>query len=204
MAAAAADTAADINSIPETDLDKSQACVIFVWRKRTSMEGPLGPFVFIKTMSVRNILDEILPELLNENSLELIELNVPAEHRIEIFVDGESNVSIEQCAALMRELRGRTAEALDPYQITISSPGLDKPLRHPLQFKKALNKSIEVLMNNGEKHQGVLTDYAQDNLKLNLFRPSKSKSGAKPPLSETTLDLPVSEIKKVLKLIFFS
>jgi ribosome maturation factor RimP len=168
------------------------------------MEGPSGPFVIIKTMSVRNILDEILPELLNENSLELIELNVPAEHRIEIFVDGESNVSIEQCAALMRELRGRTADALDSFQITISSPGLDKPLRHPLQFKKALNKSIEVLMNNGEKHQGVLTDYAQDLLKINLFRPSKSKSGAKPPLSETTLELPISEIKKVRKLIFFS
>jgi ribosome maturation factor RimP len=168
------------------------------------MEGPKGPFVIIKTMSVRTILDEILPELLKESRLELIELNIPAEHRIEIFVDGEDNVSIEQCAALMRELRGRTAEALDPFQITISSPGLDKPLRHPLQFKKAQNKSIEVLMNSGEKHQGVLVAYTEEVLKLNLFRPSKSKSGAKPPLSETNIDLPLSDIKKVLKLIFFS
>ena len=155
-------------------------------------------------MSVRTILDEILPELLNERSLELIELNIPAEHRIEIFVDGETNVSIEQCASLMRDLRGRTAEALDPFQITISSPGLDKPLRHPLQFKKALNKSIEVLMLSGEKHQGVLQAHQDGLLKLQLFRASKTKSGAKPPLSETLLELPLADIKKVTKLIFFS
>lgn len=155
-------------------------------------------------MSVRTILDEILPELLNERSLELIELNIPAEHRIEIFVDGETNVSIEQCASLMRDLRGRTAEALDPFQITISSPGLDKPLRHPLQFKKALNKSIEVLMLSGEKHQGVLQAHQDNLLKLQLFRASKTKSGAKPPLSETLLELPLADIKKVTKLIFFS
>ena len=168
------------------------------------MEGPQALSLFFKIMSVRIILDEMLPELMKESSLELIELNIPAEHRIEIFVDGEDNVSIEQCAALMRELRGRTGEALDPYQITISSPGLDKPLRHPLQFKKALNKSIEVLMNSGEKHRGVLVNYNEEFLKLHLFLGSKSKSSSKPPLGETTLDLPLTEIKKVLKIIFFS
>ena len=168
------------------------------------MEGPTGPFVIIKTMSVRTILDEILPELLNEHSLELIELNIPAEHRIEIYVDGENNVSIEQCAAIMRQLRGRTAEALDPFHIIISSPGLDKPLRHPLQFKKALNKSIEVLMNSGEKHLAILTEHHTDFLKLNLFRNTKTKSGAKPPLSEIVLELPLADIKKTTKLIFFS
>ncbi len=167
-------------------------------------EGPNGPFFIHETMSVRTILDEFLPELLKEHQLELIELHIPAEHRIEIFVDGESNVSIEQCAQIMRELRGRTAEALDSFQITVSSPGLDKPLRHPLQFKKALNKSIEVLMNGGEKHQGVLLEYSPELLRLHLFKASKNKSGAKPPLSEQVLDLPNAEIKKVSKLIFFS
>jgi ribosome maturation factor RimP len=145
--------------------------------------------------------DTLMPEL-NRMGLVLVEVQVPAEHRIKVFVDGHENVSIEHCTHLARFLRNETGEVLDPFEITLSSPGLDRPFRHPIQFAKNIGKTVEVTLMDGRKWIGKLESYNQNSLGIFPEIPPKHKA-AKPKYEEVALQFPTSEIKQTIKHIRF-
>ena len=163
-----------------------------------------APLSFLPNMSVEHLINEILEPLLEKHHLVLVELNLPAEHRAEIYVDGAENVSVELCATLTRALREKSGEALDAWQITVSSPGLDRPFRHPVQFEKNVGKSVEVVLVEGQKLEGLLLAWDQESILLDLFAKAKGKSGAKPPLAGEQRRLSLNALKSVKKAIYFS
>jgi ribosome maturation factor RimP len=153
-------------------------------------------------METKSLILEILEPLLEESGLVLVELQTPAEHRFQIFVDGKENVSIDICTRIARRLRDAGGEALDPFEIMVSSPGLDKPFRHPVQFDKNVGKNVEIFLNDGRKLIGRLASWNEEALELNIQIPGKHK-GAKPTYAAETTTLPQSEIKHTSKHISF-
>jgi ribosome maturation factor RimP len=66
---------------------------------------------------------------------------------VEVYVDAEVSVTTELCAAISREV----AQALDAqniisgsYQLVVSSPGIDRPLRFPWQYHKHIGRKLMV------------------------------------------------------------
>ncbi len=66
---------------------------------------------------------------------------------IQVFVDTDSGITIEQCAEISRELSRElplTQLVQGDYQLEISSPGLDRPLRLLRQYHKNLDRTFRV------------------------------------------------------------
>ena len=192
----------DLGYVQNFDLSKSS--VMFAGHFSKHRKRGQEPLSFLPNMSVEHLIKEILDPLLERHSLVLVELNLPAEHRAEVYVDSAENVSVETCAALTRALREKSGEALDAWQITVSSPGLDRPFRHAVQFEKNVGKSVEVVLLEGQKLEGVLLAWDQESITLDLFAKAKAKSGAKPPLAGEQRRLGLNEVKSVKKAIYFS
>lgn len=98
-----------------------------------------------------NRLVEIAQECAARNGAHLIELlrkggrhNKPV---IEVFVDTEAGVTTELCAEISRDI-GRSVEErgaiVGPYDLVVSSPGTDRPLKFPWQFKKHIGRLIGI------------------------------------------------------------
>lgn len=66
---------------------------------------------------------------------------------VEIFVDAEAGVTSELCSAISRDV----ADVLDArdfingsYELVVSSPGIDRPLKFPWQYKKHVGRKLTV------------------------------------------------------------
>ncbi|MHB8579825.1 MAG: ribosome assembly cofactor RimP [Ignavibacteriaceae bacterium] len=71
----------------------------------------------------------------------------PNNRIIEIFIDGEKNVSADDCAKVSREIEEHI-ESLglidSSYRLEVSSPGVDRPLKYLKQYPKHINRKFEI------------------------------------------------------------
>ena len=98
-------------------------------------------------------MDEIHAEIEGAGA-ELIELHfrrVDQRSILTFLVDKAGGISLEDCAKLNQRLgaffQGR-------YLLEVSSPGLDRPLKTPKDFGRAVNDWIRVTCQNGAASQG--------------------------------------------------
>ena len=70
---------------------------------------------------------------------------------VEIFIDTDSGVTSGQCAEISREI-SRQLEASNTiegrYRLEVSSPGLDRPLRLPRQFRRHIGRELKIVRRN--------------------------------------------------------
>ncbi len=155
-------------------------------------------------MSTASHIQQLLEDELTRQDLFLVEFQESGEDRFTAFIDGIENVTLKQCSDVTRNLRKALGEAYDDIEITVSSPGLDRPFKHPKQYQKNLNKSVEVVLKDGVKITGKLLEAGEDYLVIHEYKPHKGKNKAqKPELSEKKTTLLLNAIKQTTKMIIF-
>ena len=83
---------------------------------------------------------------------------------VEAFIDGDSGVDTAVCAEITRALRKTLDEGVlkdENYALTVSSPGLDRPLKFPRQYPKHAGRGIALVLRSGaatERLRGILVD----------------------------------------------
>ncbi|MBI3005568.1 MAG: ribosome maturation factor RimP [Ignavibacteriales bacterium] len=114
----------------------------------------------------------LLPILEAKNAF-LVDIQVRGERGtklIQAFVDTDDGITIEQCAEISRELNraislGETAGAA--FQLEISSPGIDKPLKLLRQYRKNIGRKYKVRYQKDSESQsltGTLTAVAGEKI----------------------------------------
>jgi ribosome maturation factor RimP len=100
---------------------------------------------------VRSMTDLIEP-LLQAHGFELVELQLRQRRGswlVRLFVDAEGGVSLEDCRTLSLEI-GQMLDAEDlipeSYVLEVSSPGLDRPLRTPRDFRRQCHRMVTVFL----------------------------------------------------------
>jgi ribosome maturation factor RimP len=95
-------------------------------------------------------IQDIVQGIVEKNGYFLIDLIVRGSESnrvLEIFIDGENNVTAEDCAKISKEINSilSVSEMIDfSYRLDVSSPGVDRPLKFLKQFPKHLNRKFEV------------------------------------------------------------
>ena len=120
----------------------------------------------------QNILNTA-QEISEKNNLLLLEVlfrGNERNHVIEIFIDGEDNLSADDCARISREINEliEKNEFLNSaYRLDVSTPGVDRPLEYLKQYKKHINRKFEVRYKTGENKKDItakLVKIEEDNL----------------------------------------
>lgn len=91
---------------------------------------------------------------------------------VDVYVDGDAGLDVEQIAALSREI-GFALDLADlipgRYQLNVSSPGAERPLRLPRQYPKHVGRllEVEVEVEEGAQHlQGKLVEVGPEGIQL--------------------------------------
>ncbi len=108
-----------------------------------------------------NLLDQnivqIVSEIVERKGFFLIDLVIrgtSSKKVIEVFIDGASDVTAEDCANLSREIDAELETLPDmgsDYRLDVSSPGVDKPLKFLKQFPKHVNRKFDVSYKSGDE-----------------------------------------------------
>lgn len=94
------------------------------------------------------------------------------EETLRIFIDGPEGVLIDDCVKATKILR--EWPALDTligvsYQLEVSSPGIERPLRKLTEFQKVVGKEVALQVRDGsDAHwlSGVLAEADSEGLKV--------------------------------------
>ena len=129
----------------------------------------------------------------------LVDLEVTPSKHIGVFVDGDEGVSLDACTQISRILESILDQ--EPtlggvYELEVSSPGVNRPLKFLRQYLKHVGRALRVEMTGGEIAEGVLTSTGHDTITLDL-KPVDKKS--KPESRE----IPFDEIKEAYVTIQF-
>ena len=91
--------------------------------------------------------------------IEIIIRGIPSKRVMEVFIDGENDVSADDCANVSREINSELEnlpEAGNDYRLDVSSPGVDKPLKFLKQYPKHIKRNFEVSYKSGEETKKIL------------------------------------------------
>lgn len=93
---------------------------------------------------------------------------------LEVYVDSDEGVGLDQLADYSRDL-GFLLETEDVvagrYNLNVSSPGANRPLRLPRQYRQHVGRLLRVMTGEGEDRQtrtGTLTAVRDEGLELDV------------------------------------
>ena len=97
-------------------------------------------------------LEDVVNKVLSDLGLDLVEFRTVGSRRRPVFdiriekIDGEK-VTVDDCANVSRILKqylDSEEAALDDYVLEVSSPGLERPLKRPADWRRFVGRTVSV------------------------------------------------------------
>ncbi len=130
---------------------------------------------------------------INGKDIFFVDLEVkPGFKRLEIslLLDTMEGIQIEDCAKISRGLSNWIEEnnlIAEAYNLEVSSPGIDKPLKYDWQFEKNKGRKIKIWMKEEENIEGELVGKEGD--EIIFFKEKRHKHLVKKEKEATRVSL---------------
>jgi len=151
----------------------------------------------------KEIIENLINPKLDELGFYLVDLSVKSGNRIELDIDSISGVSVNDCMEVSRFINENLDREVEDFELLVSSPGADKPLKMYQQYIKNIGRDVKVETNEGKKFEAELKE-ANENTALFYYKERVKVEGKKSKkLVENNLILPYSDIKEAKVVIKF-
>jgi ribosome maturation factor RimP len=120
--------------------------------------------------ALRERVRSLAEPVLARHEAELVELAVKRGRTqlVRVVADREGGIDLDTCARVSEEL-SRMLDADDPivgrYTLEVTSPGLDRPLRTPADFRRALGRRVRIVLAQSQ-HEGTLEDVGDERVRV--------------------------------------
>jgi len=153
------------------------------------------------------MIDKVkIAELVNEKLTEdqfLVEVTVSSSNVIHIMVDSDTGISINQIVEISRFVESNLDREVEDFELSVFSAGLSEPLSLVRQYKKNIDKEIDVLLTSGQKLTGILIKADDQGIDLEVTTKEKSEGSKKKELVTRVHSLGYPEIKEAKKVLKF-
>jgi ribosome maturation factor RimP len=111
---------------------------------------------------IRSMVEPVLAR----HEAELVELQVRSGRTrlVRVIADRPGGINLDTCAAVSAEI-SRMLDADDPipgqYMLEVTSPGLDRPLKRPEDFRRNLGQRVRVVLAQTQ-HEGTIEAVTDD------------------------------------------
>lgn len=159
-------------------------------------------------------LYDILEKVIESKGLKLYDIELLKENneillRISLFK--KYGVSLQDCeniTNLISPLLDVECQELENYTLEVSSPGLERVLKKERHFLLSKNELIEIKMNDKSVCKGILKDYKDNVLSVEIIESKKDsnksiKKENKDSIESKIIDIPLSDVKKVKSIFEF-
>ncbi|MDB5121460.1 MAG: ribosome assembly cofactor RimP [Sphingobacteriales bacterium] len=92
---------------------------------------------------------------------------LPVSGVLTILVDGDNGIAIQDCAAISRYVGFQLEEesAIEQaYNLQVSSPGIDTPLKFKRQYEKNVNRTLKIKTSDDATREGKLLEVVDDGI----------------------------------------
>ena len=133
-------------------------------------------------------IEDLVSEKIAGTDLFVGEIKVKPGNSIYVFLDGDSGVTIEQCATISRHIEQNLDRTKEDFELHVSSYGIGQPLKFLRQYKNAIGKIVSILTQENIKYSGKLVEVDEKTIIL-------EKSAANKKEKEENIEIPFSFVK---------
>lgn len=132
------------------------------------------PFFINSIELIESIIKEAIKARLSAEDLNdcfLVDLKVHTNHKIEVFIDSDEEVSFEKCRTLSRYLETIVEDQQlmpEKYVLDVSSAGIGRPLQFERQYLKNKGRKLAVKTKDGNKLEGRIQTVREGILELEV------------------------------------
>lgn len=147
---------------------------------------------------VTELVEEKLTEL---PGIFLVDVKMHSNGQLTILLDGDEGAGIAACAQVSRFVGFKLEEENtieEAYNLEVSSPGIDTPLKLNRQYVKNTGRRVAVKLSDGSQKEGKLTAVTADAITIAEEIKEKGKKA-----KEADVDIPFDQITETKVLISF-
>lgn len=111
---------------------------------------------------VQNLINEAVAE---NPELFLVDWSISPSNKIEVLVDGDNGLPIDEVVRISRHIEHNLDRESEDFALTVSSPGVTRPLETPRQYKKNLGRRLE-LKTKENQYKGVIVEVDETSVTL--------------------------------------
>src|SRR5262245_54783101 len=162
-------------------------------------ESPL--FVCVDFMETATQIKDLIDQKLANGPHFALDVRVNARlnpPKITVIVDGDNGITIDDCANISRALSDSINQenVLEDYNLEVTTPGADQPLKLPRQYTKHIGRNLKVELKDNAVVRGKLLEADASSITI-----EEEKKDKKAPASIKKLTF--DEIQKTLVMISF-
>ena len=144
-------------------------------------------------------ITKLIESEIRDTDLFIVEVIIKQPNNITVLMDGDNGITIQDCINISRLIESNYDRDDEDYKLDVSSCGLDKPLKIKRQYNKYIGKQLKVVDVEGIEYSGTLTEFDDDELKLELNLSKKEIQQN----AEKTKSLIIKNIKESKAIITF-
>jgi ribosome maturation factor RimP len=149
-------------------------------------------------------ITNLVNEAIKENpELFLIELKFLPENKIYVEVDGDNGIPLQECIRISRGVEHNLDREEEDFSLEVTSPDVSHPLKVNRQYKKNINRILQVKLKNTTTIEGTLTEVLENEITLEwkAREPKPIGKGKITVVKKTTIPF-VDILEAKVKIIF--
>jgi ribosome maturation factor RimP len=132
-----------------------------------------------------------------------VDIVVSGNNKFLVEVDSPEGISIGQCEDLNRYLNKMLDNENNEFELTVSSPGLERPFKVVEQYRKNINRELKVRTVDGKEFQALLKNVGDGGIALAQKVKEIPEGKKKKEWVEKNIELPFGDIKEAKIIITF-
>lgn len=115
---------------------------------------------------VQSEIQRLINEALSENpDLFLVDWTLSSANKIDVLIDGDNGLPIEEVVRISRHIEHNLDREKEDFSLTVSSPGLSRPLEIPRQYIKNIGRKLKVNTEDKEL-KGTITEANEESVTI--------------------------------------
>lgn len=146
---------------------------------------------------------EIAETQMEGTDLFVVEVRVSPANEIVVTVDSDTQVGIDRCVELSRSIEGALDREQEDFELTVMSAGIGQPLKMLRQYRKLIGRPVEVILKDGGKIVGNLTDASEISIAVEYEERVAVEGKKRKQLVMTRRELSLDEVKSTCEYLDF-
>ena len=148
-------------------------------------------------------VESLIAEKLASGEYFVVSLDISTSNRIKLIVDNMKGITIEECVEFSRAIEHNLDREVEDFELEVSSPGLDLPLRVHQQYVKNIGRELSIITNDNQKIKGLLKQVNEKSIIVEAEQKVKVEGQKKKQLVKIDQTIAINDIKKALIIIKF-
>jgi ribosome maturation factor RimP len=107
-------------------------------------------------------IESLIADKLATGDYFVVSLDVSPANRIKLIVDSLKGITIDECVQFSRAIEHNLDRETEDFDLEVTSPGLDAPLKVKDQYRKNVGRELNILTHDNKKIKGYLRKVEND------------------------------------------